>query len=244
MFDRSPHHATPGARGVRSPVVETAIAKSIFATLPPAEVDALFDAGRLIDVPARTVVPPSVYASHAALVVDGLSRIYVFAPNGREATIGYRRCGEFLMPVGEPLPPLRVQALTHCQAWLFPLSSVLACLEREVEFGAVLARYFSDLQHMGFAEFRFSLFATVRQQVARHLVAMATRDASERLVSRVSVRELAHSLGSVREVVSREIRRLARDGWIAPQKDGYLLLQPDRLCELFAELLGHHPQLP
>lgn len=233
-----------GTRAVRSPSVDDAIAKSIFATLPRAEVDALFDAGHLIDVPARTVVPPSVYASHAALVVDGLSRIYVFSPNGREATIGYRRAGEFLMPVGEPLPPLRVQALTHCQAWMFPLASVLACLERDVGLGAALARYFSDLQHTGFAEFRFSLFATVRQQVARHLVALAARDDDKRLVARVSVRELAHSLGSVREVVSREIRRLARDKWIAPLKEGYLLEQPDRLCDLFVELLGHRPPLP
>jgi CRP/FNR family transcriptional regulator len=219
-------------------MLEAAVAHSILSTVPRAEVEALLDAGHAIEVRARTVVAPSVYASHAALIVDGLARIYVFAPNGREATVGYRRPGDFLMPVIPSLPPVRIQALTPCQGWLFPLASVQASLRRDVRFGAALARYFGSLQRSGYAEFRFSLFATVRQQVARHLVEMATRESDQRLVARVSVRELANSIGSVREVVSREIRRLIREAWIAPVNNGYALERPELLYDEFAALLG------
>jgi CRP-like cAMP-binding protein len=242
MFERSSPSDAPSARVLRAPKVEAAIARSVFATMPRKEIDALFEGGHFIEMPARTVVPPSVYASHAALVVDGLSRLYVFAPNGREATVGYRRCGDFLMPVvGDALPPVRIQALTRCQAWLFPLATVNGWLQRDIHFGAALARYFASLHHIGVAEFRFSRFATVRERVARHLVEMAAPDANGRLVAPVSVRELAHSIGSVREVVSREIRRLIRQGWLSPLDDGYVLERPELFYDEFVPLLGHRP---
>jgi CRP-like cAMP-binding protein len=241
MFDRSSQHAESAPRIVRSPAVEAALARSVFSAMPRKEIDSLLAGGHFIEIPARTVIPPSVYASHAALVVDGLARLYVFAPNGREATVGYRRYGDFLMPVNDPLPPVRIQALTRCQAWLFPIATVNAWLQRDLQFGAALARYFASLHHVGFAEFRFSRFATVRERVARHLVEMAAPDAHGRLVAPVSVRELAHSIGSVREVVSREIRRLLRDGWLSPVDDGYVLERPELFYDEFVPLLGHRP---
>ena len=77
-----------------------------------------------------------------------------------------------------------------------------------------------------------NVFGTIDQRVSRHLLDMAaTRP--EGLVVLADQRELAQSVGSVREVVARSIRTLRERGALMRlPKGGLLIVRPDVLQEV------------
>lgn len=212
--------------------MDRAIARSFLAALPPAAVEALLGSGYLLALPARAVGTPSIYSEYAGLILDGLVRVFVMAPGGREATMGYRRPGDVLVPFHEQLPPLRLQALSACRLWVVRAAAFSAWIARDAQCATAVARYAGKLLYTTMEEFRFSAFAPVRQRVARHLLDLATATAtaaSEPLVAPVSVRDLADAVGSVREVVSRDLRHYRSRGVVSRVREGYCVLRPDVL---------------
>ena len=77
-----------------------------------------------------------------------------------------------------------------------------------------------------------NVFGTIDQRVSRHLLDMAvTRP--EGLVVLAEQREVAQSVGSVREVVARSIRALRERGALVRlSKGGLLIVRPDVLQEV------------
>jgi CRP/FNR family transcriptional regulator len=70
-----------------------------------------------------------------------------------------------------------------------------------------------------------TVFGSVRQRVARHLLDLAaTQQRDQALVARVSQQELADAVGSVREVVTRVLRGMREDGLVRTGPDGIHLL--------------------
>jgi CRP/FNR family transcriptional regulator len=213
-------------------LLDRAIARSLFATLPKESVAALLQPGHLLTLPARAIGTPSIYSEYAGLILDGLVRVFVTAPGGREATMGYRRPGDVLVPLHEQLPPLRLQALTPCRLWVVRSAAFSEWLAGDAQCAAAVARYAGKLLYTTMEEFRFSAFAPVRQRVARHLLDLATATAtnpSAPLLAPVSVRDLADAVGSVREVVSRDVRHYLSRGVLSRVRDGYCVLRPDVL---------------
>jgi CRP/FNR family transcriptional regulator, cyclic AMP receptor protein len=71
------------------------------------------------------------------------------------------------------------------------------------------------------AEIAGTAFATVRQRVARHLLALATeRQTGSELVAEIGQQELADAVGSVREVVVRALRELRQAGLMETRRGG------------------------
>jgi CRP/FNR family transcriptional regulator len=213
-----------------------AVARSFFATLPTHLFAPMLADGFEIEIPARTVASPSLYRSQAALVLEGVARLYVSTPGGREATVGYRRQGDFLFSCIESSPPMRIQALTACRAWLIPMASFERALNADPRVGSAVANYAGARLYATVSDFRFSLFATVRQRMARHLLELATVGGDGEPVAQVTVQELADAVGSVREVVSREVRDLMQERAIARVPNGYALLRPGLLRAEFAAI--------
>ena len=82
------------------------------------------------------------------------------------------------------------------------------------------------------AEIPGSAFTTVRQRIARHLLHLATEQpGGQALVARVTQQRLADAVGTVREVVVRELRGLREERVVETGSGSITILDPGRLAE-------------
>jgi CRP-like cAMP-binding protein len=75
------------------------------------------------------------------------------------------------------------------------------------------------------------IFLPVRARIARHLLDLAERDA-DGLIVRARHQHIANAIGSVREVVSREMKRFAIEGLIERVPVGTRLIDSAWLHEI------------
>ncbi len=86
------------------------------------------------------------------------------------------------------------------------------------------------------------LSATLSVRIARHLLDLAAPEpASGELEVLVTQEELATLVGATREAVNRELRRLARRGWLRLGRRRIVLLRPDKLASLVEPVRRHDP---
>ena len=75
------------------------------------------------------------------------------------------------------------------------------------------------------------LSASLTVRMARHLLDLANPEpASGDLEALITQEELATLVGATREAVNRELRRLARRGWLRLGRRRIVLLRPDELA--------------
>jgi CRP/FNR family transcriptional regulator, cyclic AMP receptor protein len=220
-----------------------AVSRSHLRDLPGNVVDELMvGAGRVRIAAGSVIHREGEDAPHLELVIAGVVRVFVTAPDGRTMTIRYCRPGALigavsLFAAGFALP-VTTQALVDAE--LLRLSPAAA--RRAAAGDARVAQAFlSELSERVLSfiwEIPGSAFATVRQRVARHLLDMASERVPEpapaprprsELTVRVSQRELAEAVGTAREVVVRVLRELRQDGVVRTGRDQIVIGDPDRL---------------
>jgi CRP/FNR family cyclic AMP-dependent transcriptional regulator len=219
-----------------SPPIRRAVAESFLGEFAPERVEPLLARGAEVDVPPRVVMPPSSYQNFSALIADGLARLYVTGPKGREVTLGYLRRGRLIFTILPGLPAsLRIQAITACKGFLIPSEDARAWLASHADFGNAVTAYMLSLIYEAINDYRFSTFATVRQRVARHLVEIGS--VADGLMP-MSARELADTVGSVREVVARVVRELERERMVESGPKGVRIVDRDHLIAEYSALLS------
>lgn len=220
--------------------VAAALAVSSLSRLPGPVIDRLLTRGRLVRVPAGSLTHrEGETAEHLELVVDGLIRAFLTAPDGRSLTMRYARRGAligvvsmyatgFRMPVG-------MQAVVDAVVLRLSPEVVrrVAAVDRSV--ADALMRELADRALSYIHEIHDGAFTSVRQRVARHLLDLASQESrinrgqSTVLAVEASQRELAESVGSVREVVVRVLRDFREMGVISTHPDHIDILDPLRL---------------
>ena len=181
-------------------------------------------------------------APHLELVIAGVVRVFVTAPDGRTMTIRYCRPGALigavsLFATGFALPAT-TQALVDAELLRLSPTAARRAVARDVRVAQAFLSELSERVLSFIWEIPGSAFATVRQRVARHLLDMASdrvpeppsapRSRSELTVN-VSQRELAEAVGTAREVVVRVLRQLRQDGVVRTGRDQIVIADPDRL---------------
>src|SRR6266545_4805017 len=195
----------------------TAIGASHLRSLPPEVIAELTaDASRL-RVPAGSMLHREGTTSpHLEIVVTGLVRVYITAPDGRTMTVRYCRPAALIGVVSlfaSPfLLPATIQAVTD------ELS------ERVLSFIAEIP----------------SAFTTVRRRVARHLLDLASESQRDsELVAAIGQQDLADAVGTVREVIVRALRELREDGLLRTGRQGIVLIDPEQLAvEAYGSQVG------
>ncbi len=216
--------------------IRSAVAESFLGQFAFERVEPLLVRGVEVDVPARSVLPQSSYQNFCALLADGLARLYVTGPKGREVTLGYLRRGRMIFTILPGLPEsMRIQAITPCKGWLVPAADARDWIASHADFGNAATGYMLSLIYEAISDFRFNTFASVRQRVARHIIELASLGGD---VAPMSAQELADTVGSVREVVGRSLRELENEGLIETVDDGVRVVDRARLREEFAALLS------
>jgi CRP/FNR family cyclic AMP-dependent transcriptional regulator len=224
--------------------VVAAVGRSHLSGLP---VDVL---GRLLTGSVRATVARGEVthregdpAPHLDLVLSGLLRVCVTAPDGRTMTIRYCRPGALLGAMSLFARPFAMPATAQAV-----LDTDVLQLEPRVVQGMshdprVARTLLTELSERGRAfirEIPGGAFSTVRQRVGRHLLDLASdhdrrrpeaTDVGSALVATVTQQELAEAVGTVREVVVRVLRELREEGLVDTSRDGIRLLDPQGLVD-------------
>ncbi|HEY9377856.1 MAG TPA: Crp/Fnr family transcriptional regulator [Jiangellaceae bacterium] len=216
--------------------VRAAIDASHLRGLPRDVLDELTDGAVGERVPAGSIArQEGETVPLIELVVSGIVRVFVTAPDGRTLTVRYCRpgalMGVFSVFVPKYVLPASTQALVDSE--LLRISPVVArqLAGRDGRLAIALLADLSERVQNFVAEIAGSAFTTVRQRVARHLLDLASQGMSERgeLVVFVSQRDLAEAVGTVREVVVRVLRDLREEGVVRTERDRIVIVDPDRL---------------
>jgi CRP-like cAMP-binding protein len=211
-----------------SAVSQQAWDESFLAELPPHAVEALLDTAVEIEVAAgqliyRELVHPT--GAIVALIAQGLARVYVTSPRGREVTIRYARTGDV---VGLPAvvaggAPTGVQAVTSCRVVQMQVRTLRHLASTDPTVAWAVCRKLTSIVFEVIDVLADNVFKSVNERVARALLELA-REEGGVLVVRASQQELADEIGSVREVVARAIRQL-RDAGVVDRKEQRIILR-------------------
>lgn len=200
------------------------------AELPPAELDAALAATPVVDVPRGTVLFREGDACRAfPFVLDGAIRVARGTPGGRSIELYRVGPGEVCLlstscAFSSTLQAAHAVAAEPTRLWPVPPETFLRWMDRpgfrRYVFG-VFGERLADL--MGLAE--AVAFRRVDQRLAGALLGRGRE-------LHLTHQHLADELGTVREIVSRLLKRFEQRGWIALGRERVTILEPQALRAL------------
>jgi CRP/FNR family transcriptional regulator, cyclic AMP receptor protein len=223
------------------PDVREAVRASHLRHLPADVLDELLVGAVRSKVPAGSLAHRALEEEeYIELVITGVIRIFVTAPDGRTMTIRYCRSGELLGAMSlfsdEFTEPATKQALVDTQLLKMSPGHVRDLAQRDLRVAGALLVELSERARNFVKEIPGTAFATVRQRVARQLLDLASTNDTEadpngELAVRITQQDLAEATGTVREVVVRTLRQMRDAGVVRTERDRIILVDPPRLTE-------------
>jgi CRP/FNR family transcriptional regulator len=215
------------------PDLQYAVLASHLGELPADVIDDLIAGAVRLKIPASSVIHrEGEGAPVLELVVSGLVRVFVTAPDGRTMTVRYCRQGALLGVMSLFIPkfalPAAVQALVDAELLALSPGVARRAAARDIRVTQALLREQSERAISFLYEVPGSVFATVRQRVARHLLDLASEGGPE-LVVPISQQQLAEAVGTVREVIVRVLRELRAAGVVHTERNRIIIVDPTRL---------------
>jgi CRP/FNR family cyclic AMP-dependent transcriptional regulator len=181
---------------------QAALAASFFASFPASARDQLLAEAVRVEIPVGTVwYREADQPQLVCLVVSGLLRLYLAAPDGRQLTVRYARSGDALgiaTSVGGP-GILTEQAVTDSALLVFRRPTLIALGQRDVRIAWAIAEGITHRLYVYMDVIAATTFGTVSQRVARHLLDLScSHHHDSTLLAPVNQQELADAVGSVR----------------------------------------------
>ncbi len=184
------------------------------------------EAGTVLQVEGET-------RRHVHLVVSGLIRMVVRAPDGRSITVRYCRAGSLIGVASLFAPrftlPVSIEALTSVELLDLRPDAVVELAATDPTVSRALLIEVSERVQAFVEEIPLASFASVRQRVARHLLDLSVAQADGTLVAEVSQEELAAAVGTVREVAARAVRNLRDRQLLRTERGRITLIDPSGL---------------
>ena len=153
--------------------VQAALAASSFARLPAPAIQRLLARSRVVRTAAGSVTHrEGEAAEHLELVVDGLVRVFVTAPDGRTLTVRYCRRGALIGAVSLYATgfrmPAGIQAVVDARLLHLCPDVVRRAAAEDPRVADALLHELADRVLSFIHEITGSAFSSVRQRVARH----------------------------------------------------------------------------
>ncbi len=209
------------------------------AALPQDVVDSIVTEGTLLQVPAGEVMFDDKQPCRAfPLLLQGTVRVTKQAPNGREMQLYRVLPGEACILSSSCLlghAPYSAKGVTESPTVILALSAPL--------FERLMSQYPS------FRTYVFGLFAERMTDLMQLVEAVAFQKLDQRLaavllgkgrVIHTTHQQLADEIGSVREIVTRLLRRFADQGLVALSREQVEVLDPQGLRAVAA----NEPEAP
>lgn len=215
--------------------------------LPPVATDFLsllgpINRGRFLAGSTRSTHPAGTIFARpdgppiALLLACGLARAYWSLANGKQATVAIVRSDEL---VGATTltgldPSSYIQLLTESTVISLDLETVRELAATELEVATAVSKAMAMRLRDAAQLVAVCSLGNIRQRVAYDLLNRASQ--SEFFVGRLNVRttheELADSVGSSREVVSRALRSLRMEGIVETAPGTVSVVDPARLAAI------------
>ena len=165
-------------------------------------------------------------------VVEGAIRALKLSPHGREQTVNHLGVGEpfYLVPAldGGALP-VSTQAAMRAVVLSFDRTDFVQMLERYPGIARHILRAFAQrLRQMGSLVEDLAL-RTVPQRLAGLLLQQVDTPSPGGAPRRMTQREMAARLGTVREVIGRTLRQFEEKGWAHVHRGVIEITDPDEL---------------
>jgi CRP/FNR family transcriptional regulator, cyclic AMP receptor protein len=170
--------------------------------------------------------PPRV-----GVVASGLLRTVAPIPDGRRATIHYMQPGGvYGLPTLFFPVPLRVEVVRHATVVEIDPATIERVARKSAELAWLISRQLAGAVLRVPSVIEEFGFKTVRQRVARHLLALSIRNSRNGLlVTDITQQGLADNVGSAREVVSRCLRNLSDAGLVTIASASVTILDAEGL---------------
>lgn len=219
-------------RKVSTATIDEAVARSILAEFPPTLRESLIQDSVHVEFPTGTTLYYEEDEPRCGLVISGLIRGYMIAPDGRQITVRYARPGDLLgiaAIVGGPAP-VSEQILTDAALLMLNVRTLQRGGQTEPRVGWLMAQEVTRRLYDTLEALAGNTFGSLRQRVARHLLDLAaSRRQGKDLVVKATQQELADAVGSVRPVIARIMRDFRTEGIITTSSDGVIILKPTEL---------------
>jgi CRP/FNR family transcriptional regulator len=209
----------------------------------------LLEHSRQVEYPAGFVAVTAGDFGRTFLLRRGLVRIYWAAPDGRETTI------TFIYPGNLVGAPLLVPSAAGVQRWpgsvaaqivvdstltLLDLETVRRVVAREIEVVTAIATCLAARVLYDVRKLAVGCLGNIPERLAIDLLERATRTqrSQGRLEARATHQDLADSIGSSREVVSRTLKALRADKIVETAPGLTRILDPVRLATTVSAYVG------
>jgi len=197
---------------------------------------------RVLEGSTRAVFPAGSIVYHpeaprtSFLLERGLARAYCSVPDGRQATLTFFHAHELIggtTVISHP-PRVYVQAVVESTMLTLDLETVRRLAMAEIEVTIATATHLAALVRSAYMLIAVRSLGSIRERVAYDLLDRACR--SQLLVGRLEARathsDLADSIGSSREVVSRALRDLRIAGIVETAPGMVRVIDPIRLAAI------------
>jgi CRP/FNR family transcriptional regulator, cyclic AMP receptor protein len=175
--------------------------------------------------------PPTAF-----LIESGLARAYWSLPDGRQATIGILRPNELsgASAINGHAPSTYIQVLTEATLTTLDMEMVTSLAVTELEVAVALGRHLAMRVRDAGRLVAVRSLGNIRERMAYDLLDRAAQ--SQLVVGRLDVtatqEDLADSIGSSREVMSRALRDLRAEGILETAPGLIRVLDPARLAAI------------
>ncbi len=203
------------------------------SALPKEAAKSLLAGAIRISVPAGALVYREEESPRVIVVIDGLLRVFLRSADGRQVTVRYARGGDVVglaLVLGGP-GPTSVQAMTSATVAALAIDTLRSMLTSDPRVTRTCAEELTRQLYLALDDLSEQAFLSVRQRLIRQLLDLAAPGAGSHPVVRATQQELADAVGSVREVVTRTLRGLRKEGLLDTSRDQIVLLDPITLSE-------------
>jgi CRP-like cAMP-binding protein len=197
---------------------------------------------RLLEGSKRAVYPAGALVARngrpqpAFLIERGLARAFWTVPDGRQATIAILRPHELVggEAIAGNAPWTFVQAITEATVTILDRDNVRALAEEEVDVAMAIATQLSRRVSDASRLVAIRSLGSIRERVAYDLLDRAGH--SQAVIGRLEVTatqaQLADSIGSSREVLSRALAELRAAGTVETAPGVVRILKPQKLAAI------------
>lgn len=202
--------------------------------LEPSIVRPLLDTSKIVRLPAGTqIFGPGQAPEAYLLLLDGTVRVQQVSSAGREIVLYRVSAGESCALttaclMGYEEYQAEGVAETDVEAVAIPRSTFDDLIARSADFRRFVFTAFSTRVTNLFRIIEEVAFARIDVRLAQRLLALSDNKGRVELTHQ----QLAAELGSVREVIGRQLGEFQRRGWISTSRGAIEILLPDALKQL------------
>lgn len=192
----------------------------------------LMESAVIVKLPAgQQVFYPGKVCENYLLLLSGSVKAQIMSDDGREVLLYHVRAGDSCVLttsclLGNNQYPAEGFTETDVSAFAIPAYIFHRCLEHSVFFRDFVFRSFSTRLADAMRRMESISFGSVDQKLAKVLLS------SESLIIPKTHHELAMEMGSVREVVSRHLKRFESYGWLNLNRGNIEILDSYALKEV------------